>query len=88
MSESIITKTACQLNISKETIQLVADTLIHNMSWQDIDNYHAEFRKGQIYEDAGGYFLRCVGKLIGAKSKYCDLYNHKKSLKDTLNREV
>jgi hypothetical protein len=85
---NIITKTAHKLNIPEETIQLVANTLIDNMSWEDIDNYHAEFRKGQIYEDAGGFVARCIGKLIGAKSKYCDLYNHKQSLTHTLNREI
>jgi hypothetical protein len=39
---------------------------IDRMGWREIDAFHAELRKGQdVYEDAGGYFMRAIRALFG-----------------------
>ena len=39
---------------------------IDRMGWPEIHAFHAELKKGQsVYEDAGGYMMRCIGRLFG-----------------------
>lgn len=43
---------------------------IDKMGWDEIKAFQSEMAKGQdIYEDAGGYFLRAIGALFGIKGK-------------------
>lgn len=49
-----------------ETINAAID----RMGWAEIKAFKAELHRGQdIYEDAGGYFLRCIKSLFGIKSQ-------------------
>lgn len=57
------------------------------LEWQDIDAYEAELRKGQsIREDAGGYFLRCLKRLIGYKIPDEDVITYRKAAKALIDR--
>jgi len=39
---------------------------LDNMGWDEIHAFQDELRKGQsVYEDAGGYFKRAIGRLFG-----------------------
>jgi hypothetical protein len=60
-----------------ETAHFVARMLRQNgyylvnpdlLQWDDIHRFNAELRKGQDYrEDAGGFFIRALSALFGAK---------------------
>lgn len=44
------------------------EAAIDRMGWNEIHAFNAELRRGQsIYEDAGGYFMRCIKALFGIK---------------------
>jgi len=44
----------------------VLERAIDRMGWAEIDAFNAEFRRGQdIYEDAGGFFIRAIKRLFG-----------------------
>ncbi len=41
---------------------------VWRMGWPEINAYHDELNKGQdVREDAGGYFMRAIGRLFGVK---------------------
>lgn len=44
----------------------IIETAIDRMGWDEINAFYEETRRGQsIYEDAGGYMLRCIKRLFG-----------------------
>ena len=53
-----------------------------NLEWQDIHRYEEEIKKGQsIFEDAGGYFLRCLKRLIGYNIPDEEVLNYRQAAK-------
>ena len=83
----LMEKVATQTGLTVNQVQEVADCLVDNMGWDEIDAYNAEFRRGQIYDDAGGFFMRCIGRLIGARHRYDELTNYKKSVRKMMRHE-
>ncbi len=50
------------------TEQEALQRAIDRMGWAEINAFHAELRRGQdIYEDAGGFFMRAIRALFGIK---------------------
>lgn len=48
----------------------VIDAAIERMGWPEINAFNDELHKGQgIYEDAGGYFIRCIKALFGVQPR-------------------
>jgi len=65
-----IRKIAKRTSLGERNVEEVLEAAIDEMGWTEIDAYYDERRKGQsIYEDAGGYMLRCLGRLFGVKPK-------------------
>lgn len=51
-------------------VDSVLRVAIDEMGWPEINAFREERAKGQdIFEDAGGYFLRFIGCLFGVKPK-------------------
>jgi hypothetical protein len=51
-------------------VQSVLNVAIDEMGWPEINAFNEERSKGQsIYEDAGGFCLRFIGRLFGAKPR-------------------
>lgn len=49
-----------------ESERRVLEAAIDRMGWPEIRAFRAELAKGQgIYEDAGGYLMRCYRRLFG-----------------------
>ncbi len=47
-----------------------AEQVISRMGWPEINAYHEERARGQsVYEDAGSYVMRCIGRLLGVKPR-------------------
>ncbi len=78
---------ANKTNLSEEKVQEVLDCAINNMTWDNIGAYNKEIKRGQIYEDAGGYLLRCIGRLFGAKYYSLKYYQNavRKMIKEANN---
>jgi len=48
----------------------VLERAIDRMGWPEIHAFQEECRKGQdIYEDAGGYLIRCIKALFGIRRR-------------------
>lgn len=44
----------------------ILDRAVDRMTWDEINEFNAEIRKGQdVREDAGGYMMRCIRRLFG-----------------------
>ena len=67
--------------VSPEICQEIIDATIDEMGWPEIDAYNKEWRRGQQYDDVGGYFMRCIGRLFGARHKYDELPCYKEAMK-------
>lgn len=78
--QSLHARVAIKCKVSKSIVAEIASELIHEMGWPEIDEFHKEMRKGQLYDDAGGYFLRGIGKLIGKPSRYDELTRAKRAM--------
>jgi len=65
--------------IAKRHIDAVVASLISHMGSEQVEAFNRELRRGQLYEDAGGYFLRAIGKLFGARGRYDELYAYKRA---------
>jgi hypothetical protein len=51
--------------------QDILERAIDRMGWPEIHAYQHELRRGQdIYEDAGGFFMRAIRRLFGLPSPY------------------
>ncbi len=49
-----------------EDERAVLEAALDRMGWPEIHNFQAELRRGQdVYEDAGGYFMRAIKRLFG-----------------------
>lgn len=47
-----------------------AEQAVDRMGWPEIHAYNKERAKGQsVHEDAGGYVMRCIGRLFGVKPR-------------------
>jgi len=80
-----VTESRIALRVAERTgqppalVQQILDAAVEEMGWPEIEAYYAEFRKGQVYDDAGGYILRCIGRLFGARTRHDELENHRRS---------
>jgi hypothetical protein len=56
-------------DIAEKLEELAAiERAIDRMGWPEIHAFQEELRKGQdIYEDAGGYFIRAIKALFGVR---------------------
>lgn len=75
--QSLMARVARRCRMSTEQAQQVADTLIDEMGWEEINRFYDEKSFGQAEDDAGGFVLRCIGKLFGARGRYDDLTAYK-----------
>lgn len=82
--QSLMARVGRICRLSPAQVQSVANTLVEEMSWPEIEAFNAEFRKGQLYDDAGGFIKRGIGRLIGAQTRYDELKNAKQAMRATL----
>ncbi len=70
MSEDFLIRVSKRIHVPPSVVQSVLNVAIDEMGWPEINAFNEERAKGQsIYEDAGGYCLRFIGRLFGAKPK-------------------
>lgn len=68
--QTLYARVARRCRTSPGLVEEVAATLIDEMGWPEINAYNAERRTGQsVREDAGGYVLRCLGRLFGVEPR-------------------
>lgn len=73
-------------------VQSVINIAIDEMGWEEIGAYNKEMKRHQqINEDAGGFILRCIGALLGAKPRD-NLLSYKEALtvmvKTAINKKI
>jgi len=51
--------------IAKRHINDVVESLVSHMGWEQVKAFQNEMRRGQLYEDAGGYFIYRVSSALG-----------------------
>jgi hypothetical protein len=68
--------------VAKRHIDDAVESLISHMGWEQVKAFQNEMRRGQLYEDAGGYFIRAIGKLFGARGRYDELDIYKRAAKE------
>jgi hypothetical protein len=62
----------CAVQIA-EAIDDAIEEAIDRMGWVEINAFRTELHKGQdIYEDAGGYFIRAIKALFGLGYRHRD----------------
>lgn len=83
--DNLIKRVSERTGVSYDKCQEIIDTTIDEMGWPEIGEYNKEFRRGQMYDDAGGFIMRAIGRLFGARHKYDELTNYKKSMKTMIN---
>ncbi len=78
-----------RVHLPPSVIQSVLNVAIDEMGWPQIDAFNRELRKGQDFcEDAGGYLLRCIGRLFGAKSERNEVNTYKGAMKAIVREAV
>lgn len=71
-----------RVHLPPSVIQSVLNVAIDEMGWPEIDAFNKEVSKGQdVCEDAGGYLLRCIGRLFGAKPERDEVTTYKDAMK-------
>jgi len=70
---SLYALVARDTGIAKRHVDAVISSLISHMGWEQVTAFQNEMRRGQLYEDAGGYFIRAIGKLFGSRARYDEL---------------
>jgi hypothetical protein len=56
--------------LSPDAERVALERALDRMGWPEIDAFRDELRKGQdVYEDAGGYFMRAIKALFGIKPR-------------------
>jgi hypothetical protein len=56
--------------LSPDEERVALERALDRMGWPEIDAFRDELRKGQdVYEDAGGYFMRAIKALFGIKPR-------------------
>lgn len=80
-ARTVISRVAQRIGVSEALVQRVAETFCDELSWQELHPYFDELRKGQsIYEDAGGYFLRCIKRLFGIRTDDEEILTYRKAM--------
>lgn len=79
--QTLFARVARECGVSKGVVDGIATALIAEMGWEQINAFHRELRRGQAEDDAGGYMLRAIGKLIGARGRYDHLELYKRGVK-------
>lgn len=65
------------------------EAAVNQMGWPEINAYRAEMRKGQdIYEDAGGYFLRAIRRLFGLPEKDEEVITYQRAARAMIEEQV
>lgn len=67
--QSLHARVARRCRVTTGTVEAVANALVDEMGWDEIDAFNRDFGQS-VNEDAGGYLLRKIGRLIGAKPKH------------------
>lgn len=64
--------------VTVEQAEAVLETVVANLGWHQIHAMQEELRRGQdIYEDAGGYFLRAYRRLFGLSRANTAVVNYR-----------
>jgi len=75
----------------EEAESKACERAIDRMGWDEINAFNAEFHTGQsVYEDAGGYFLRALGRLFGVKpcNEVVSYQNAARAILKTANEKI
>lgn len=55
------------------------------LGWSEINAFNAELHKGQsVFEDAGGYFIRCILALFGIKKPAAKIVSYQDAARSLL----
>ncbi|MGM4906303.1 hypothetical protein AB8B21_05500 [Tardiphaga sp. 866_E4_N2_1] len=58
----------------------VLEAAINRMGWPEIHAFNDERRRGQdIYEDAGGFWMRAIRRLFGLPSPYSEIETYQQA---------
>lgn len=67
--------------MSEKTEREILFDAVDRMGWPEIHAFNAELHKGQgVYEDAGGYMMRCIKCLFGIRPRE-EVYTYKQAMK-------
>lgn len=65
----------------------VLERAIDRMGWPEINAFREELRRGQdIYEDAGGFWMRAIRRLFGLPSPYSVVVSHQDAARALVKR--
>lgn len=67
--QTLFARVARRCGVTSGVVESVANTLIDEMGWPEIHAFNHDYGQS-VYEDAGGFFLRKIGRLIGSKPKH------------------
>ncbi|WP_435008076.1 hypothetical protein P12x_005346 [Tundrisphaera lichenicola] len=78
--QTLCARVGRECGVSKGVVDGIVTALIAEMGWEQINAFHRELRRGQVEDDAGGFILRAIGKLMGARGRYDHLEPYKNGL--------
>jgi len=78
--QTLYARVGRECGVSKGVVDGIVTALIAEMGWEQIDAFNRELRRGQAEDDAGGFMLRAIGKLIGARGRYDHLEPYKRGV--------
>ena len=78
-----------RVHLPPSVVQSVLNVAIDEMGWPEIDAFNKEVRRGQdICEDAGGFWLRCIGRLFGVKSPQDEVKTYRSAMNSMIRKAV
>lgn len=83
--QSLYARVSYRTGHSKGKLDEITAAFVDEMGWDEVKAFNAEIRRGQLYDDAGGYLVRCIGKLFGARGRFDQLSNHRRRLANVFN---
>ena len=85
---SLLQFAAKTAGVTPEQAEEVLETIVANLGWPEIHAMQAELRRGQdIYEDAGGFFIRAYRMLFGLPRIDWEIQNYQQAVR-TLLKDV
>lgn len=67
----------------------ILEAAVDRMGWPEIRAYQTELRKGQdIYEDAGGFFMRALRRLFGLPNPYSEVVTYQDAARAMIARQA
>ena len=85
--QSLYARVGRECGVSKGVVDGIVTALLAEMGWEQINAFNRELRRGQIEDDAGGFMLRAIGKLIGARGRYDHLDQYKRGVRAMFSEE-